>query len=149
VRIETIHIRSYCWKVCSNSCHLVVFLVFDSSLPVLIYFFSHLVRFILSCISVVTFIFLFYVQDSFKNLLHWWFSGHELVWVFFFNGRTLLLFQLWKIVFLGTLSRLEVIFFQGLKYIIYSMLSLILKFLLRNRLFCWNCLFRCLGASLF
>jgi hypothetical protein len=49
----TIYIESYYWKPCNSNSSHIIFIVFDSFL-----FFTHLVRFILSCIFIVVFIFL-------------------------------------------------------------------------------------------
>jgi hypothetical protein len=65
-RIKTITIQKYYWNIYSNSCHFIGFVMLDSSL-FLIHLCFHL--FILSHICMIVFIFLFCVQDSFKNVL--------------------------------------------------------------------------------
>jgi hypothetical protein len=61
-KIETINIQSCYWKMYSNSYHFVGFAVFNSFV---VYIFlclsTYPVKFIISCIFIVAFIFLFYV----------------------------------------------------------------------------------------
>lgn len=140
--MEIVDIQSYYWKVCNNSCHCVVFMVFHST-QILTCSCTHSVRFVHSYIFMFDFMLGLSEQAPLTII-----PSADSMFVSYFFCRSILFF-LTKNYYLAGYSNLGCSYFLSWFWIHHSVLCWISQFLLIDlQLHSQVLLCRALGASL-